>query len=165
MVQLAWLIYDDEGEMLASQSHIIRPEGFKIPKSAERIHGISTDRALEEGVSLKKVMAKFSHISERQKIIVGHNLPFDKGTILAESQRLKMPISLPQTEICTMRSRPVVNYCRLPCNGGRRYKWPKLSELHYTLFKEEFEAAHDALKDATVCAKCFFKLKEMGVIG
>ncbi|MBN2095520.1 MAG: 3'-5' exonuclease [Candidatus Aenigmarchaeota archaeon] len=164
MVQIAWLIYDEDGEEVAFQSHIIKPNGFKIPKAAEAIHGISTERALKEGIPLREALRKFSHISERQKIIIGHNLCFDLGVIRAECRRLNIPSNLPGSEVCTMKAKPIVNYCKLPKENGKGYKWPKLCELHKHLFGHVFEEAHDALVDAEACARCFFRLKELGVM-
>jgi DNA polymerase III epsilon subunit-like protein len=164
MVQLAWLVYDDDGEELAAQSHIISPNGFKIPKEAEMIHGISTEKAIREGIPLELALSKFSHFAERQKFIVGHNLDFDVCVIQAECSRIKFPMILPPIEMCTMRSKDIVQFCQLPKPKGKGYKWPKLCELHQQVFGEGFEGGHDALKDAAMCAKCFFKLREMGVI-
>lgn len=41
---------------------------------------------------------------------------------------------------------------------------PNLSELHKTLFRGPYREAHEALADATDCAKCYFELKKRGVI-
>ncbi|HET7116363.1 MAG TPA: hypothetical protein VFI29_07720 [Hanamia sp.] len=38
--------------------------------------------------------------------------------------------------------------------------WPRLSELHYKLFRTGFEETHNAAVDITVTAKCFWKLKK-----
>jgi hypothetical protein len=40
----------------------------------------------------------------------------------------------------------------------------KLQELHMKLFDEYFEKANDAAADIDGTAKCFWKLKELGVI-
>src|SRR6201986_3297626 len=49
LVQLAWQLHDERGKLLSNHSYIIRPDGFDIPFKAEKIHGISTKRATEEG--------------------------------------------------------------------------------------------------------------------
>jgi len=48
--------------------------------------------------------------------------------------------------------------------GYYGYKWPKLSELHYHLFGEDFEGAHNSKNDVAATSKCFFELKKRGVI-
>ena len=67
----------------------------------------------------------------------------------------------PNGKICTMEMS--TDYCELP--GPYGYKWPSLSELHYKLFNEYFDEAHDAAVDVRACANCFFELKDRGIIG
>jgi hypothetical protein len=54
------------------------------------------------------------------------------------------------------------NFCKIPGPDG--FKWPKLSELHIRLFGEDFEDAHDAASDINATAKCFWKMREIGLI-
>lgn len=54
------------------------------------------------------------------------------------------------------------NFCAI--NGAYGYKWPKLSELHYKLFRTNFDEAHNAAVDITATAKCFWELKKRGVL-
>jgi len=49
LVQLAYLLYDENGNKITGGDYIIKPEGFTIPINASRIHGISTERAIREG--------------------------------------------------------------------------------------------------------------------
>jgi DNA polymerase III epsilon subunit-like protein len=44
VVQLSWKLGDKEGDF------IIKPDGFTIPDAAAAVHGITTDRAIAEGV-------------------------------------------------------------------------------------------------------------------
>ena len=59
LVQLAWQLHDEKGKLLSNQSFIVKPEGFTIPYNAEKVHGISTERALKEGHDLTKVLQAF----------------------------------------------------------------------------------------------------------
>jgi hypothetical protein len=54
------------------------------------------------------------------------------------------------------------NFCALP--GPYGYKWPKLPELHYKLFRTGFAEAHNAAVDIQITAKCFWELKRLGVL-
>ena len=56
-----------------------------------------------------------------------------------------------------------INYLRLPGKYGK-YKNPSLTQLHMHLFGEKFDDAHDALADVVACARCFFELKDRGII-
>ena len=161
LVQLAWIVYDTEKHITSKRNAIIRPEGYTIPVEAARIHGITTQVALEKGESLQEVLEEFSAEIDKAQVLVGHNISFDECIIGAEFERLRMMTSLfLKPKYCTMKSS--VDYCKLP--GKKGFKAPKLSELHRILFGTGFEDAHNALADVEATAKCFLKLKELGII-
>jgi DNA polymerase-3 subunit epsilon len=75
--------------------------------------------------------------------LVAHNMSFDKKIVGAEFLRNGMQNSIAtKRKICTMGS--TTNFCAI--HGHYGYKWPKLSELHYKLFKTNFEEAHKPLR-------------------
>ncbi|MFH1522236.1 MAG: 3'-5' exonuclease [Patescibacteria group bacterium] len=161
LVQLAWLTYDKNGQKINGSSFIIKPEGFIIPEEASSVHGITTDMALADGKNLEKILVKFAETVKDSKIIVAHNISFDEKIIGAEFLRKKILHDLFESiRVCTKEES--TDYCQLPGNYG--YKWPRLSELHKVLFKEDFTGAHDALADVEACARCFFELCKRGVI-
>jgi len=45
IVQIGWYSYDKQENLLESKSYIIKPDGFSIPESSKKIHGISTNFA------------------------------------------------------------------------------------------------------------------------
>ena len=49
MVQIAWILCDDKGNRVESADYIIKPENFVIPQDASRVHGITTEKAINEG--------------------------------------------------------------------------------------------------------------------
>ncbi len=158
LVQLAYLHFDENGNRISGGDFIIKPEGFKIPADASRIHGISNEKALKEGVLLSGVLQIFQNLIVDSEILVAHNMSFDEKIIGAEFLRLGMENSIPaKRKICTMQSS--TNFCALI--GPYGYKWPKLSELHYKLFKTGFEEAHNAAVDINATAKCFWELRRL----
>ncbi len=60
VVQLAWQLHGAEGELIEVANHIIRPEGFTIPFNAAKVHGITTDFALQNGEDLEVILEKFN---------------------------------------------------------------------------------------------------------
>ncbi len=161
MIQIAWILYDNKGTLVESQNAIIIPDGFSIPDDAAKIHGITTARALNEGVELYEILSGFQSLTDEVDYLVAHNISFDEKIAGAEFLRMKMPNKIPsKRRICTMESS--VNYCALPGKYG--YKWPKLSELHYKLFNTGFEEAHNAAVDIEVTAKCFWEMKKRGIL-
>jgi len=161
LVQLAYLVFDNEGKNIEEGDFIIKPEGFAIPIDASRIHGITTERALKEGKSLSEVLNQFLLLISQAELLVAHNMSFDEKIVGAEFLRLGMQNPIPaKKKICTMESS--TNFCAI--NGPYGYKWPKLSELHYKLFNSNIEDAHNAAVDINATAKCFWELKNKGII-
>jgi DNA polymerase III subunit epsilon len=161
LVQLAYLLYDINGTFVSGCDYIIRPEGFTIPLEASRIHGISTERAIQEGKPLRNVLHEFLTLIEQSEYLVAHNMSFDEKIIGAEFLRNGMDdIVRIKKKICTMQS--ATDFCAL--QGPYGYKWPKLSELYYKLFHTDFKEAHNAAIDIKVTAKCFWELKKLGKI-
>ncbi len=161
MVQIAWIHFDKDGNKLDAKNFIIQPEGYAIPADVSRIHGITTERAKREGQDLEFVITLFNEQIEKTKFLVAHNIGFDEKIVGAEFIRKNIQSSfLLKQRICTMNSS--TNFCRIP--GPYGFKWPKLSELHYKLFGETFEEAHNAAADIEATARCFWKMRELGVV-
>lgn len=160
MVQIAWLLADEDGTEKYIRDYIIKPEGFVIPPQAVKIHGITTEKANEEGVQLESVLNEFALTINSAEMLVAHNFDFDVKIIGAEFIRKNISSRLfKKPFICTMKS--TTNFCKIPGNYG--YKWPTLTELYYTLFRSDFKEAHNALFDVKSLAKCFFELKRLNV--
>ncbi len=161
VIQMAWSLFDCADRPIESAVHLIRPDGFLIPEGAQRIHGISTERAMAEGRELAAVLKEFANAAARSGFIIAHNVKFDEGVITAEYLRRNLPSPFTgKRRICTMILG--TELCRI--QGPHGYKWPTLSQLHRELFQTGYEEAHDAGADVAACAKCFFELKRRGVI-
>lgn len=157
LVQLAWQLHDERGGLISQQNFIVKPEGFTIPYNAEKIHGISTQRALKDGQELTQVLKEFEKDLERCHYLVGHNIGFDISVVGAEMLRSKRPGNLQEKESLDTKDLST-DFCAIPGGKGGKYKWPTLLELHTKLFGKGFGDAHDAAYDVDATAKCFFGL-------
>lgn len=165
MVQLAYLLYDLDGQLIEKKNFIIKPEGYSIPMEASRIHGITTQSALRDGVNLTTVLSEFEAMLAKAKHLVAHNMEFDEKIIGAEFHRVKKYDPLvPKSKFCTMKHPSIISYCAIPPIRYGSYKWPKLSELHYKLFGRDFNEAHNASVDIEATARCFFALRNKRII-
>jgi len=159
--QMAWLLYDANGKLLEQEDQIIRPDGYIIPPAAERVHGISTRQAMEEGEDLIVVLSEFEERARKADYLVAHNMSFDEKIAGAEFHRVGLDNPIPQKErICTMTS--TTDFCGI--EGPYGYKWPKLNELHRKLFGEDFQEAHNAAADIQATGRCFWELRDRGLI-
>lgn len=163
-VQLAWQLHDERGKLIDAQNHIIKPDGFTIPYNSEKIHGISTERALKEGKPLEEVVALFSQALEKTTIVVGHNVEFDINIMGAEYVRAQANEKLLLQKKSIDTKNVSTNFCAIPGGKGGRFKWPTLTELHKKLFGKPFDDAHDAAYDVDATARCFFGLIEHRVV-
>ena len=164
LVQLAWQLHDKQGRLLSRGNFIVAPEGFTIPFNSTKIHGITTDRALADGVPLEKVLADFMSDAARAKYVMGHNVGFDVNVVGAELLRLGQPAE-PLTGMSIIDSKEEgTDFCAIPGGRGGKFKWPTLTELHQKLFDVGFGDAHDAAYDVAATARCFFEMVRLGVI-
>jgi len=164
IVQIAWAGFLPDGTECFADDAIIRPDDFVIPENVAAIHGITQERALREGISAVAALEEFASDADRSSLLIAHNISFDLPIVAAALLRHQIPCDLVGKKgFCTMKSRPIIKFCRIPKkNGG--LKWPRLEELHRTLFQEDFDNAHDARADVRATARCYFALKEIGVI-
>ncbi|TXC77146.1 DNA polymerase III subunit alpha [Luteibaculum oceani] len=157
LVQLAWQLHNENGELVEVKNYIVKPDGFTIPFNAQQIHGISTERAERQGMPLEFVLDEFNKAVEKSEFSVGHNVEFDINVMLCEFFRLEKETKLGELKIAdTMKDTD--NYCQIPGGKGGKFKWPKLEELHHKLFGEGFDAAHNAAADVEATARCFLEL-------
>ena len=161
LVQLAWILTDEEGNRIHMGNLIVKPDGFVIPVDATKVHGITTQRAKEEGVPLAEAIDQFKADLDVATLIVGHNIEFDKKIVGAEMIRLGMKDELEKKKsYCTMQTS--IDFCKIPGKYG--YKYPKLQELYRKLFSKDFEDAHNALSDIEATEKCFWELRKRQLI-
>ena len=91
MVQIAWQLHDARGKLLQNGAMIIKPDSYIIPYNAVQIHGISNERAEQEGQDLKLVLKQFAINIENTTYLCGHNIDFDLKIIGAEFLRCGLP--------------------------------------------------------------------------
>lgn len=157
-VQIAWQLHDEMGKLIEHQDYLVQPEGFNIPYDAEKVHGISTELAEAEGVSMVEVLEKFNLALSKSKFIVGQNLKFDINIMGCEFHRFGIESqmsSMPVLDTCTEMTASLL---QLPGGRGGKYKLPTLTELHSYLFNSPFAEAHNATADVEATTRCFFEL-------
>lgn len=157
-IQIAWQLHDEMGNLLEHNDFLIKPDGFNIPYDAERIHGISTELADEQGINLDEGLKLFNVALQKTKFIVGQNVGFDVNIMGCEFHRLGIEnnlIKLPVLDTCTEKTAVM---CQIPGGRGGKFKLPTLTELHKHLFGVDFAEAHNATADVEATTRCFLEL-------
>lgn len=135
----------DEGP---ARTWLVDP-GVEIPEAAQRVHGISTERARADGeptaVALPQIMDAVRALSASGTTLVGHNIVYDLTVLAAEAVRAgilpspdAMLTDLPPVLDTLVVDRQVDTYRRGPRTLGALAQ-------HYGVSLED---AHDALADA-----------------
>lgn len=103
-IQLAWQIHDEMGNLVEHHDFLVKPDGFDIPYDSEKIHGISTALAEEQGLPLQEVLEKFNVALNKAKFVVGQNLGFDLNIMGCEFYRYGVTsnmANMPVLDTCT----------------------------------------------------------------
>lgn len=154
MIELCYIIADQEGKVKTSYSTLIYPDGFNIDNSD--IHGIQEEDLIETGADIDDVFDKFEKDLMDVSCIVSHNIDFDINILLSECYRYHrvnlIKLINDKNIMCTMKM-------------GRKYmdvkKNPKLVELYENLFCEKVDQKHRAQDDTQLCMKCFNKMSDL----
>ena len=161
LVQLAaTLVGDSDFEVQHSMNRIIKPDGWTIPEEVAAVHGITTERALDEGVPEKEVLEEFIGLMEKATHRVAFNSTFDARLIRIAMKRFGIGDQdawkrFPDT--CVMRMATPV--CQIPPTGKmmaaglKHYKNPNLGEAYQIIMGEPLEGAHDAMVDVEATMK------------
>lgn len=171
LVQVALIIEDDNYGILAKRNIILKPDGYSIPESSARIHGISNTKAVKEGEDRKQVICFLDTVLYNSDIIIGHNILFDLNVVKAEIIRVKgienaLFVKKEPNIMDTMKMG--TNVCKIPnlyfySRQDQPYKYPKLDELYYKLFHKHFDDQHDAMSDIQATYDCYYELKKNSI--
>ncbi|MBO6605674.1 DNA polymerase III subunit alpha [Psychroserpens sp.] len=157
-IQIAWQLHDEMGQCIDHQDYLVQPDGFNIPYDAEKIHGISTELAQENGVPLLEVLQKFNEVLAKTKFVVGQNVKFDLNIMGAEFVRESIANQLQELPVLDTCTEHTAELCKIPGGRGGKFKLPTLTELHQYLFDAPFDEAHNATADVEATTRCFLEL-------
>jgi len=161
LVQLSFIVTDENGNRFLEADHIVKPKGFQIPKDASDIHGISHEKATKIGQPLEAVLRSFGQHFKAADLIVAHNYHFDRHIVDGEFYRVWNKYFMPlRPSFCTMKA--TTEWMALPGRYG--FKFPKLTELYLKLFDREFDNQHNALFDTQATVDIYFELVRREII-
>lgn len=164
IVQLAAILTDEDGREREGHNMIVRPDGWDIPKEASDVHGITNEIATEFGLSERQVAAIFLIMLKKAKLLIAHNLQFDKFIARIAMRRYDLITDADDAwwkafpTFCTMRA--MTDICKLPGKFEGKFKWPKMQEAYFTAFGKTYDGAHDAMADLRACKDVYFWLKK-----
>lgn len=163
LVHLAWLMYDENRELIDSRNELIKPEGFEISVDTERINKIDPVAIHEEGVNLKESLKAFSAAVDKAEYLIAYNMKYNSHVLAAEFYRKGLEHRMFSSEqYCLMQE--ATWFCKIKKTGGG-YKWPKLMDIHEKLYDgKHYADANNAYADVATVAVMFFHLLDIEAI-
>lgn len=119
--------------------------GVPIPPASTVVHGI-TDEMVRDARAFPEVWSDFQRLAQN-RVVIGHNIPFDLTILRAECQRHGRPWE-DLVFIDTLRLASLLN----PTLG--RFDLETLAEI----YQVDLRGRHTALGDALVAAELFFRM-------
>lgn len=168
LVQLAAILTEGPDANPMAFSRIVRPDGYtEMPAQAFDAHGISFERAMDEGIPLAEALDMFNHFLAQADLLVAHNINFDAKLMRIAFHRAdRAPARENLPKFCTMAAAtPLVNLPpteRMLAAGFNKPKAPSLTECIRHFFNEPLEGAHNALVDVKACVRLYFRLLQGG---
>lgn len=151
IVEGAWCYVQPSGDPGPEWSGIVRPDDFDIPAAATAVHGITTSRAMVEGLDAHKVITELVSVFGGPCPVVMFNARFDLPLIVCEAARHGVEFDgLPLVLDPFVIDKALDRYRK----GSR-----KLVDVaaHYGVTLNE-DQAHGALADATAAGQVMHEL-------
>ena len=173
IVSIAWEVWRIEADVwrhIATKSYLVQPsEGIRWNSEAERIHGISYERARSEGLPILQILGEVEAELAQASHVIAHNLAFDRSILLSSMIRSRGTAKWTLGKnVCTMME--TISICKIIstspyATAAEPYKWPRLQELHNFLFGKDWEGtAHEALSDVQCMRTCYRALVDRGCL-
>ncbi|WKL53112.1 3'-5' exonuclease [Pseudomonas kielensis] len=167
LVDLCILAYASDGTLVDSFEAMVRPDGWVIPNEVAVIHGITTEMAMDMGISEAEALDGFMAIHERAGLRIAHNIQFDDRIMRIALSRYRGKEAADAFKTtpgyCTCQSSKNIVKCpptekMIRAGFGKQFKVPTVAEalLHFT--GEELVGGHRARADAEGCARIYFAM-------
>lgn len=156
VVQLSAVKFDDDGRELDAFNVIIRPDTYSsMPEAAEKVHGVSFEKAREDGIPFGRAFRAFKTFCGNTTLLIAYNSQYDERMVLTELLRRGAHASHAKW----FRAHKFICVYEMFKRTEVRRKG-KLTEVYRTYFGEDFEGAHDALADSRAAARVYLHLKD-----
>jgi len=157
LIEIGWYILNENYNLIEKNSFIIKLDYITENKECYKIHKIKTED-LKNGHDIIKILKKFNENLQKCKLLIGHNINFDKNIILSEMYRFNINVNF----LLNIKLYDTMYVDKLPKflskNLPYNKKYIKLSELYYLIFESEMINSHRVSGDIEATIKCFIML-------
>lgn len=169
IVQLAAALVDlDTRNVLHSMDVICKPEGWTIPADVAAIHGITTERAMDEGIPEGEALEQFMVMWDK-RMRIAHNQSFDARIVRIAQSRFghdedRLALWKGGKALCTQNmATPIMRLPPTPkmrAAGFNKFKSANLQEAHKFFCGAPFDGAHSAMADVRACMAVYFGIQD-----
>lgn len=171
VTQIAAELCDEHnGNVLASMDVLIKPDGWTIPGEIAALTGITTERALAEGIDRADALSRFTDMWRRAALRAGHNESFDARMLRIEYFRELDHDDAFHDEwktapaFCTQgKSTKIINLPpteKMRAAGRKHAKSPNLGEAYLFFAGKPLDGAHDARVDLMATKIVYYGIKK-----
>jgi len=153
LIDLACIKLDENLNPIDTLTIRMKPP-INIPPEASKVNGIY-DKDVVPCMPFAFWYPVISKFFTGAKMLVGHNIMYDKLVLWNELQRMGKTLNFPWA----IRDVDTVEVCSQ--QFGHRLN---LTDMHLWLFNEGFESAHTADTDCKITMKCFIELIGRGMV-
>jgi DNA polymerase-3 subunit epsilon len=154
IVQIAAQLIDaDTRKVVQSIDLIVKPDGWEIPEEVTKIHGITTEYAIEVGIPERLAVETFLKLWNQRRR-VAHVESFDARIIRIATKRY-----CDQFTIDAWKEGEKECTGKLAKAAMGMTKMPKLGVAYEHFIGETLENAHTAMADTEACAAIYFCMK------
>jgi DNA polymerase III subunit epsilon len=173
IVQLGAQLVDLDTERVhAGIDLVIKPDGYTIPAEVAKIHGITTEHALDVGVPAHYALFVFFEMWRLAQVRIAHNEQFDARILRIACARHGDLYGIPKpdewrngrAECTQILSTPILKLPpteRMLAAGRNHHKSANLREAYLHFTGRELVDAHSAMADTQACAAVYFAIKKM----
>lgn len=155
IVSIAWILINDENDIIQQEYYIIKPDNFIIPEHVVKIHGISTEYAHKYGIHINEMFKRIETVLDKTNCVLSYNINFDYNILKSELIRYnKIDI------IKKLDSNNNTCIMIMSQNHMSSKYYPKLCDAYKYIFNENMINAHNAMDDTLNCYKIFKVLNQ-----
>lgn len=154
----------DTREVLESMNVIIRPDGWDLSPEVVAVHGITMERAMDEGIPEAEAIELLLTLWAGRHLI-GHNESFDRRMVRIAIKRFLDPRAAEGDELVSEKWKAATGECTCwlarPHTKLPKNKLPKLTEAYSHFTGKPMEGAHTAMGDVNGCLVVYWAIQDL----
>lgn len=177
IVQLGAILYLDERKRIAALDVIVRPDGWTIPDDVAKVHGITTERAMDVGIpeamAVEMLLDLWGAAKPARRVRLAHNESFDARILRIACKRFVDPhfkdLAVPpsddwkagKAECTQLLATPILKLPptdRMRAAGRFHHKSANLTEAYKHFTGQDLQNAHTAMADVDACLAVYLAI-------